>query len=153
MNDSNSTKAAIIAHLLEEKEASYKNMIAMQESEVNAAEEANEAGDSLFEGGKSDQTLNRVEARASVVEALQRDIDLLSGLSSIRETDEVQLGDVLETDRGNFFVAVAADEFVVDGKAYRGISVESPLYLALRGKRNGDVVTVNGNSFTLKNSY
>ncbi len=153
MSDYNKTKAKIVAHLLEEKEASYKNMMAMQSSEMDAAEQNNEAEDNMFDEGKTGQVLNRVEARSSVVEALQRDIDILSGIESIEPTAEIQLGDVIETDKGHFFVAVAADQFTVDGTTYRGISVESPLYLSLRGKKNGDVVEVNGNSFTLINSY
>lgn len=146
-------KANIIKYLLAEKEASYQNMMAMQQSEVNAAEKSADEDDNLFDDGKTGQVLNRVEARASVVEALQRDINLLNGLDSVEATEEVQLGDVIETDRGNFFVAVAADEFTVDGVSYHGISTASPLYQALRGKRNGDQVSVNGNTFTLQNSY
>ncbi len=148
-----STKEAIIAHLLKEKEASYKNMMAMQKSEVAGAEQASENGDGQFQGGKTGQALNRVEARASVVEALQRDINVLSGLDSIEPTGEIQLGDVVETDKGNFFVAVPADEFTVGGKSYRGISTESPLFKALKGKKDGDAVAINENSFRLISSY
>lgn len=148
-----SIKEAIIAHLLKEKEASYKNMMAMQESEVAGAEKASENGDGQFQGGKTGQALNRVEARASVVEALQHDINILGGLSSIEPTDEIQLGDVIETDKGNFFVAVPADEFNVGGKSYRGISTESPLFGALKGKKDGDEVTVNENNFELISSF
>lgn len=151
--DQNNTKKAIIAHLLEEKEASYKNMMAMQKSEVAGAEKVSEGGDGQFQGGKTGQVLNRVEARASVVEALQRDIDILSGLDSIKPTEEIQLGDVIETDKGNFFVAVPADEFTVGGKSYRGISTESPLFQALKGKKDGDSVILNENKFTLTSSY
>ena len=146
-------KKAIISHLLEEKEASYRNMMAMQKAEVAAAEKTNEAGDSQFQGGKTGQVLNRVEARASVVEALQKDINILSGLDSVEPTPEIQLGDVIETNLGNFFVAVPADEFAIAGVKYRGISVDSPLFQALRGKKNGDKVIVNNNSFILQNSY
>ncbi len=153
MSDYNKTKAKIVAHLLEEKEASYNNMMKIQASEVNAAENGSDDGETLFDGGKTGQFLNRVEARSSVVEALQRDIDILSGIESIQPTDEIQLGDVIETDKGHFFVAVSSDEFTVDGISYRGISVESPLYLALRGKKNGDTVKVNENNFVLLNSY
>lgn len=152
-NEQTSTKKGIIAHLFEEKEASYKNMMAMQESEVAGAEKASESGDGQFQGGKTGQALNRVEARASVVEALQRDINILSGLDSIEPTDEIQLGDVIETDRGNFFVAVPADEFTVGGKSYRGISTESPLFRALKGKKDGDSVSINENKFKLIRSY
>lgn len=154
MNDNvPALKKAIISYLLKEKEASYKNMMAMQSSEVAAAEKTNEAGDNQFQGGKTGQVLNRVEARASVVEALQRDINILSGLDSVEPTPEIQLGDIVETDKGNFFVAVSADEFEIGGVKYRGISVESPLYQALRGKKNNDKVIVNNNSFILRNSY
>lgn len=153
MSTYHKTKTKIVAHLLEEKEASYKNMMQMQSSEMNAAETNSEDEDHMFDGGKTGQVLNRVEARSSVVEALQRDIDILSGIESIVPTEEIQLGDVIETDKGHFFVAVAADEFVVEGITYRGISVDSPLYKALRGKKNGDTITINENSFVLKNSY
>lgn len=146
-------KSKIVKHLLAEKEASYKNMMAMQQSEMTAAEKANDESENMFDDGKSGQVLNRVEARASVVEALQRDINVLNGLDSIEANPEIQLGDVIETDQGNFFVAVAADEFTVDGKSYHGISTDSPLFRALLGKKNGDVVTVNDRNFTLKNSF
>lgn len=145
------TKAAIIKHLLAEKEASYANMMAMQQSEVSGAETDSE--DESFGEGKTGQVLNRVEARASVVEALQNDINLLSGLGSIKANEQIQLGDVIETDKGNFFVAVAADEFTVDGTTYRGISADSPLFRALLGKKNGDIAVVNDIRFTLKSSY
>lgn len=153
MTNNNKTKAAIISHLLAEKETSYKNMMTIQQSELAAAEKASQNGDGQFQGGKAGQAFNRVEARSSVVEAIQRDINILSGLDSIEPTEEIQLGDVVETDKGHFFVAVPADEFTIDGVAYRGISAESPLFQALKGKKNGDTVVINDNRFTLENSY
>ena len=153
MTDQNDTKSKIIKYLLKEKEDSYRNMMAMQQSEVNSAGKSAEEGENMFDDGKPGQVLNRVEARSSVVEALQRDINILSGLHSIEPNEEIQLGDVIETDQGNFFVAVAADEFTVDGKSYHGISTESPLFKSLLGKRNGDSVSVNDQTFTLQNSY
>ncbi|MGB3799468.1 MAG: hypothetical protein WA952_06600 [Lewinella sp.] len=146
-------KDAVIAQLLTIKENSYKNMMAMQTADMEEAEETNEETENLFEDGKVDQSINRVEARASVVEALQHDINVLSNLAEIEPTEEIQLGDVIETDKGRFIVGAASDEFEVNGKKYRGISVDSPLYLALKGKHNGDSVDVNGNTFTLIESF
>ncbi|MBB4080295.1 transcription elongation GreA/GreB family factor [Lewinella aquimaris] len=147
------TKKAVAARLLTIKENSYKNMMSMQSADLQEAEETNENEQNMFEDGKVDQSINRVEARASVVEALQHDINVLSNIEEIEPTEEIQLGDIIETDRGNFFVGAASDEFEVNGKKYRGISTKSPLYLALRGKHNGDSVEVNGMSFKLKNSF
>jgi transcription elongation GreA/GreB family factor len=146
-------KEAIIAHLLEEKEASYQNMMAIQKAEVEATEKNSAEGGSQAQSSGTGEVLERVEARSSVVEALQNDINILSGLDSIQPTPEIQLGDVVETDKGNFFVAVPADEFEIAGVKYRGISVDSPLFQALLGKKNGDTAIVNNNRFTLQNSY
>lgn len=155
MNESsiNKLKEAIIAHLLEVKEASYRNMMAIQKAEVEASEKNSSEGDSQAQSSGTGEVLERVEARSSVVEALQNDINILSGLGSIEPTPEIQLADVIETNLGNFFVAVPSDEFEIDGVKYRGISVDSPLFQALLGKKNGDTVIVNNNSFILQNSY
>ena len=146
-------KQAVAAQLLTIKENSYQNMLAMQSADMEEAEATNDNVQNMFEDGKVDQSMNRVEARASVVEALQHEIRVLANLDEIEPTEEIQLGDIVITDRGNFFVGAANDEFEVEGKKYRGISTDSPLYLALRGKHNGDTVEVNGSSFTLQDSY
>lgn len=146
-------KSKIIAYLLKDKEASYRNMMKSQQADLEEAEETNDAHESLFEGGKVDQSLHRVEARSSAVEALQREIDLLNGLDSIEANENIQLGDVIFTDRGTFFVAVPEEAFTIDGVTLRGISTASPLFRALAGKSDGDVVEVNGSKFTLISSY
>ncbi len=149
----NKTKQAIIETLLTIKKNSHANILLMQKQDMGEATETREEEHNVYETGKISQSLNRVEARAGALDSIQRDINILSNLEAIDPTEEVQLGDVLETDQGNFFVAVAADDFEVDGVTYRGISTDSPLFQALAGKQNGDKVTLNGNSFTLKNSY
>lgn len=146
-------KKAVAQQLLTIKQNSYKNLLAMQEADMGEAREVNENEENLFEDGKVDQAYNRVEARARVVEGLQRDIDLLSNLDNIEPTEEIQMGDIIETDQGLFFVGAASDAFEVEGKTYRGISTDSPLYLALRGKHDGDTVKVNDNKFKLITSY
>lgn len=146
-------KRAIAERLLAIKQNSHANLMTMQRKDMGEATEEREEEHNMFETGKIDQSLNRVEARAAVLDALQRDINILRNLDEIEPTQQVQLGDVLETDRGNFFVAVAADEFEVDGVNYRGISVDSPLYRALAGKQAGDRADVNGTTFTLQKAY
>lgn len=152
-SDQTATKKAVAAQLLAIKENSYKNMMAMQEADREEAADTNENEQNMFEDGKVDQAYNRVEARASTIEALQHDINVLSNIDDIEPNEEIQLGDIIETDRGNFFVGAASDEFEVDGKKYRGISTDSPLFRALLGKHDGDTVDVNGTSYTLQSSY
>lgn len=150
---SNVDKKKIIAYLIEQKTASYDSMMKMQQSDMAGAEKNNEEEDGMFDSGKTGQSLNRVESRSSVVEALQDEITLLRGLDSIEANERLQLGDVIETDKGNFFVAVPEEEFTVEGVSFRGISTDSPLFQALADKKNGEKAEVNGNQFLLRNSY
>ena len=147
------TKANIVKHLIAEKEASLANMMELQQRDQGEATEEMEEEHNLYENGKVDQALNRVEARASILDALKEDIAILKGIDTIEPTEEIQLGDVIDTNHGKFFVAVAADEFEVDGVKYRGISTKSPLFRALLGKHNGDSVEVGEASYTLNSSY
>lgn len=152
-SDTTLDKKKIISYLIEQKTASYQSMMKMQQKDMRVAEKNNEEEDGIFDGGKTGQSLNRVESRASVVEALQAEIDLLNGLDSIEANEEIQLGDVIETSMGTFFVAVPEEEFEIDGVKLRGISTDSPLFQALAGGKNGDKIDVNGNEFELVNSY
>ncbi|GGC33197.1 hypothetical protein GCM10011386_26590 [Parapedobacter defluvii] len=52
--------------------------------------------------------------------------------------DEVQLGSVVATDKGLFYISVSIERFEVDGTPFIGISPQSPLYRAMAGKKKGD---------------
>lgn len=148
------TKEAIVQALLEIKKSSYNTMLGEQQGELAMAEKVNDNDEGLYEKGKVDQSINRIRATSQVTDSLEAEIYLLQGIiDHIEPTEDVQLGDVLHTNQGNFFVAVPADAFDVNGTTYRGISTDSPLYLALRGKQIGDTVTVNGNEFTINDMY
>ena len=147
------TKEAIVNHLLKEKQDSLDNIMRMQRLDNGEAREEQEHHTNMFEDGKIDQARNRITARSSVADALVNDIRILKGIDSIEPTEEIQLGDVIHTDHGKFFVAVASEPFTIEGMDYQGISTESPLFKALLGKHNGDRGSVNDNEYTLKKSF
>lgn len=151
--DTQIDKQKIISYLIEQKTASYDNMMKMQQSDMSGAEKNNEEEDGMFDSGKTGQSLNRVNGRASVVESLRQEIDLLNGLDSIEPNERLQLGDVIVTDKGTFFVAVPEEEFTIEGVNIRGISTESPLFRALVDIKDGEEAEVNGTTFRLQKSY
>ncbi len=53
--------------------------------------------------------------------------------------DVVRRGSVVKTDREIFFVSASIERFQVDGQSLFGLSVSSPLFLAMKGKKVGDV--------------
>ena len=148
-----STKDALVKQILQEKQESLDNLLRLQRRDNGEAKAAQESLTNTYEEGKIDQARNRITARSKVADALAEEIAVLKGIGTITPTEEIQLGDVIHTDHGKFFVAVASEELTHNGDTYQGISTASPLFQALLGKHDGDTVTVNGKEWKLKKSF
>lgn len=68
--------------------------------------------------------------------------DMLPACGSIHS--QVQLGSVVVTDKGTFFISASIERFEVGGLKVFGLSAKSPLFKAMQGKRKGDTFTYNG---------
>jgi hypothetical protein len=121
---------------------------------MGQAAETNDNEESLYESGKADQAINRVRAKSAISDQLSQDIRMLEGIMDhIQPTEKLQIGDVIKTDRGNFFVGVVSDKFELHGETFMGISTESPLYKATIGASSGDKVNVNDGEFHIKEIF
>lgn len=63
--------------------------------------------------------------------------------------DTVEYGSVVRTDKFTFFVSASLEEFSVDGMRLFGLSVNSPLYQAMKGKRVGDTFTHGDQAYVI----
>lgn len=77
--------------------------------------------------------------------------NLMPTIGNIHNT--VQIGSVVVTDRDIFFVSVSIERFQVDGLKIFGLSVESPLYKSMSGKKKGDLFTYKNDSYTIKDLF
>lgn len=59
-------------------------------------------------------------------------------------------GSVIKTNRGYFFMAIAAGKALVDGITVMAISPQSPLGMQLMGMKTGDTVTVNNSHYIVE---
>lgn len=66
---------------------------------------------------------------------------------------QVEYGAVVETDRQAFFVSASLEEFQAGGKEYFGISIKSPIYQSMKGKRAGDRFRVRNTDYTIKKIF
>jgi transcription elongation GreA/GreB family factor len=57
---------------------------------------------------------------------------------------EIGPGAVISVDGDRYVVGVVASAFDCDGAMYEGISSDSPIYAALRGRHAGDTITFHG---------
>ncbi|MDZ4714377.1 MAG: hypothetical protein SH819_02820 [Cytophagales bacterium] len=63
---------------------------------------------------------------------------------------QVGLGSVVTTDRDTFFVSASIERFHVDGVPYFGLSIHTPLYKEMKGKKAGETFSYKKTTYTIK---
>jgi hypothetical protein len=67
--------------------------------------------------------------------------------------DVVEHGACVSTDHQHFLLAIGAGKFMVGNEVYFAISAQTPIYVALKGKKVGDTIVFNGQRQTIKEIY
>lgn len=78
---------------------------------------------------------------------LQRSI--LLDIDPSKEYQVVQPGSLVISSAGNFFIAISADEVVIDGEEYCNISIDSPIGSAMADKKAGETFNFRGKIFSI----
>ncbi len=68
-------------------------------------------------------------------------------------TGQVQPGAAVVTNVATFYISVSIEQFKIDGETYVGLSVHSPLYIAMKGKVVGETVTYNGREYRINDIF
>ena len=76
-------------------------------------------------------------------------IRTLQDLLKLAPFESVQHGAVVVTDKQNFLLSIGAGKFMVGNKVFFAISAQTPIYMALKGKKVGDTITINGQTQTI----
>ncbi|MEZ4760372.1 MAG: hypothetical protein R2810_11340 [Flavobacteriales bacterium] len=136
---------------LNEHLAEYNERIA----ELRAVTVENELAETASQTeGRRDADIELMNSIGEQLAQVKRELD---GLDQVDLTDAphdtVRYGSVVVTDRHHLLIATSIDGFDVEGEEYLGLSTKAPLYQALNGKKAGETVQVNGNTFTIKQVY
>ena len=83
----------------------------------------------------------------------QTGVRYLQDLLKLPPFDVVEHGACVVTDRQNFLLSIGAGKFMVGNQVYFAISAQTPIYVALKGKRVGDSIVFNGQSQTIKEIF
>ena len=83
----------------------------------------------------------------------QTGVRYLQDLLKLPPFDTVEHGAVVITDRQNFLLSIGAGKFMVGHQVFFAISAQTPIYLALKGKKVGDSIVFNGQSQTIKEIF
>ncbi len=83
----------------------------------------------------------------------QTGVRYLQDLLKLPPFDAVEHGACVVTDRQKFLLSIGAGKFSNGNEVWFAISAQTPIYLALRGKRVGDSIVFNGQTQTIKEIF
>lgn len=142
-------KHKVFESLLARKKARFEELSNFQQDQVESINEADMDKSSIIEN-QTEAMLREARVENESLDHLKEEINYLEDYQSFAEKKEVGPTTVIKTNELNLVVAVAQRTFEVGGKKYNGISVESPIYEALKGKSAGDTVEFNGQKLEIK---
>jgi transcription elongation GreA/GreB family factor len=128
--------------------------IATSKKAMDAAQEAanseskSSAGDK-HETGRAMAQLEQEKSAKQLAEAIKLK-KVLALINPEKTGSDIQLGSVVETSNGNFFIAISAGKLTAHDKNYFAISLASPIGANLKGLKAGDEMKFNGNLFKIE---
>jgi len=143
-------KPALIAHL--------NTMLALRASdlakEIAATLEARNSDTKSSAGDKHEvgramvqQELDQLETQLAKVQMMQQE---LARVPLERVYEHAGFGSLVNTDQGNYFVAIGLGAVEVDGERCFAVSLASPIGQAMKDKGVGDAVDFNGKRITVE---
>lgn len=106
-------------------------------SQEAANEETKNAAGDKYETGRAMAQLEIEKDSAQLAEA-QKLRQTLMLINPVKSFNTIQAGSLVLTTQGNFYLAVSAGQFVVDGDTYFAISAASPIGAKMIGLKQGD---------------
>lgn len=120
---------------------------AIQESLLS--ETKSTAGDK-HETGRAMLQLEREKAGQQLAE-IQKEKEILSKINLEQPSEVAHLGSVVMTTQANYFLSISSGLHQVNGISFYAISPSTPIGKLLLGKKEGDVISFRGQSFTITN--
>lgn len=120
----------------------------------NGAGHINEQVYEMDQGSFDESSIEMINGLADQLNFAVEEIDQLDEMKTkIGLHDKVMRGSVVKTDKKTFYPSVSIEDFTVDGQKMFGISTKAPLYASLEGKKAGDVVKYDGDSYRILEVY
>ncbi|WP_421892979.1 3-oxoacyl-ACP synthase [Marinoscillum sp.] len=112
-----------------------------------ANEESKSSAGDKYETGRAMMHLEKEKVASQLNQVLKQQ-KVLRELHSERKSEEAELGSLLSTDQGLFYISISLG-LIQTPEAVFGISPVAPLGTAFLGKKTGDVVSFNGKSYKI----
>lgn len=84
------------------------------------------------------EVLAEVNILNKEIEFASQELSEMRRIDCTHEHQKAEYGAVVKTNKKNFFVSASLEDFTVGSQHFFGISVHSPIYLAMKGKKQGE---------------
>lgn len=122
---------------------------AIRSAQLSANEETKSSAGDKYETGRAMAQLEIEKNSEQLAEALRLK-HVLEQISTDHHSETVHAGSVVVTDQGNFYVAIGAGPFTVEGKSYFAISSASPIGQKLMGLQGQETFTFNKKAYLIE---
>ena len=123
--------------------------LGIKEAQKASNEDTKSSAGDKYETGRAmmqqetDRNLTQLNEANKLMVALNR-------ISANGTSIKAEIGSVITTNNGNFYLAISAGSFSVDGKNYFAVSPASPIGALLIGKAAGDNFNLNGKLYSIE---
>lgn len=130
----------------------FKNSI---KEMIGSENEANQDEPDMSQQGFNAEQIHRANAVGDQVSFANNEMEMLQNMLPTIEdiNDIVKLGSVVVTDKDIFFVSVSIERMKVNGFSVFGLSSESPLFQAMKGKKQGDSFSFKDTHYKIKEVF
>lgn len=124
---------------------------AIAETQDSADQESKSSAGDKYETGLSMMQLDMEKQAEQLAEAIRtRDaLEKVKMLDDAATNGTVKPGTAVETNQGNFYIAISAGQLKINGTTYFAISPATPIGSKLIGLKAGDSFSFNGKNYTV----
>jgi transcription elongation GreA/GreB family factor len=142
-------KEVLLAHCIESVQQRIRaTREAIRLLQISANEETKSSAGDKYETGRAMAQLEIEKLGAQLADATAQ-LTVLKTISPNQASSIVQLGSLVETNYGNFYLAGSIGEVKLEGAKYLVISAKSPIGQKLTGLTVGQAFILNGRNFEL----
>ena len=124
----------------------------MDEAQTAANEQGKSSAGDKYETGRAMMQIERDKNATQLAQALNLK-KVLHQINPSQKSDNVELGSLVFTNKGRFYIAVSIGKLIHQNQTYYAISLATPLGKQLRNLKKGDEFEFNQRKYQIQEVY
>ncbi len=131
---------ALCLNYIENRLATAQQALEMANSSAN--EDTKSSAGDKYETTR-EMIQQEIDKHSAAINEAVKQKQLLQLINAERETEKIQPGSLVTTDKNTFYIAISAGALSLDGKKYMAVAASSPIGIQMIDKHAADAFTFN----------